>query len=107
MQRSASFNATSTVPLKITILEDARPGGVHKEGLPLHCVQNSKSLSNCSLISKIVGKGDGGTRNIISHLVPTTATFSLPIDAGAAAPERGLEQKGSCDSVERFRDYYV
>lgn len=110
VQRSASFNATSTVPLKITIIDEASPG-CRKESS--YCVKNSKSLSNCSLISRIVSSSSGCNgdtkRNIISHLVPSTAP-PLPID-GATGKRSDVHfipkvPTTSCD-VEKFRDYYV
>lgn len=111
VQRSASFNASSTVPLKITILDDTR-----RETSASYCVKNSKSLSNCSLISKIVNKSDG-SRSIISHIVPSSAS-PLPIDGGGSAvdPDKRKEvhyipitvpTTASFDGVEKFRDYYV
>lgn len=116
VQRSASFNATSTVPLKITILDESSPG-TRREMTSSYCVKNSKSLSNCSLISKIVsGKGGDGTRNIISHLVSSGAASSMPIDAGGGIPEKRRKDvaqfipkvpTNSSDGVDKFRDYYV
>lgn len=108
VQRSASFNASSTVPLKITILDESgkecrRSFG----GSSPYSVKASKSLSNCSLISKIVSKGDG-TRNIISHLVPATMTY------GPSHSSDGMSSNGknggtfsNGDGADKFRDYYV
>lgn len=124
MQRSASFNASSTVPLKITILDDVSS---NHSGSSSYCVKNSKSLSNCSLISKIVFKGDG-TRNIISHLVPSAAAPNplvvLPIDGGGKSAARDPDVcvpkvptivsihkassvVGDGGGVDQYRDYYV
>lgn len=116
VQRSASFNASSTVPLKITILDDQ---GSRRDSGSSYCVKNSKSLSNCSLISKIVFKGDG-TRNIISHLVPSSTAASpavLPLDGSGAGEDNGsiptvptTITMSCCDTgsgVDKYRDYYV
>lgn len=106
VQRSASFNASSTVPLKITILDEPSNESGSKRSSP-YCVKTSKSLSNCSLISKIVSKSDG-TRNIISHLVPTShVSIDGSATAAAAGKTKGRRSVPNCDGVDKFRDYYV
>lgn len=101
VQRSASFNATSTVPLKITILDEVSVGKENRRGA---CVKTSKSLSNCNLISKIVSKSDG-TRNIISHLIPPNASSNIAIDDKSF---KTLQASSSNLVVEdKFIDYYV
>lgn len=102
VQRSASFNASSTVPLKITILDET--GNESRRSSGPYCVKNSKSLSNCSLISKIVSKADG-TRSIISHTVPSK-THTIPID-GASNQNSPLHNSVNCDRVAKIVDYYV
>lgn len=107
VQRSASFNASSTVPLKITVIDDGMCPSVNK-AKSSYCVKSSRSLSNCSLISKIVnGKGDCSRNVVVAQIVqPENGRV---VDGGLVGAIGGQSFLGSplTGNGDKFKDYYV